>query len=341
MSQRADGHGVQSPDFFEDAGGDFVLFVVGTEDHFQAGIEIVDVVEGEGFGGFGLDGGSVLELSVMGGDEVQEMQANVFGGWLQGFPLIGHDFTPKGVDEFDADADVAEELAAEFPRDVEALLGRAHFPQLAAVVEERAGQEQVAVQAWIHDGNRVRSFHHLRGVAQQTSAEGMVIAPGSGGSAETRREIFQIRRGEGLKARVFDARDERRDEGEVFFVGRAGCFIAGEEVGGFFLLQKTQLPTGGIDAISAEGKFAFDLDGLAAAKLLAEREIGRIAPRLQREGVPGIAELDLEVGFAVAVFLTNDVVDLGMDTGRGGTVTQGFAQGANSQEIGHEVGLSS
>lgn len=46
---------IESPHPLEDAGGDFRLLVVGTEDHLQTGVEIVDIVQGDRFGGFGLD----------------------------------------------------------------------------------------------------------------------------------------------------------------------------------------------------------------------------------------------------------------------------------------------
>ena len=51
--------------------------MVGGGDHFHFGVEVVDVVQGEGLGGLRQDGGAVLEFAVMGEDEVREMEADV------------------------------------------------------------------------------------------------------------------------------------------------------------------------------------------------------------------------------------------------------------------------
>ena len=112
MGEGFDGGGVEGADAFEDAGGDLGLFGVSGEDHFEAGVEVVDEMEGNGFRGFGFDRGAELHFAVVGGDEVEEVKADVFGGRGEGFPLVEREFAPEGVDEFDSDADVAEKFAS-------------------------------------------------------------------------------------------------------------------------------------------------------------------------------------------------------------------------------------
>ena len=84
------------------------MAVVGHGEHFQFGIEVVDHVEGDGFGRLGLDGGSVLEFPVMRGDEVQEVQAHIFRGRLHATPGLERQLSPEGVHRFDTDADMPE-----------------------------------------------------------------------------------------------------------------------------------------------------------------------------------------------------------------------------------------
>lgn len=54
--------------------------MIGGEHHFEFGVDVVDVVEDDGFRGFGEDGGAVLVFAVVGSDEVEEVEADVFGG---------------------------------------------------------------------------------------------------------------------------------------------------------------------------------------------------------------------------------------------------------------------
>ena len=60
---------------FVDSGGDLLRALVGHAEHFKFGIEVVDVVEGKRFRGAGEGRRSELELAVVGGDEVEEVEA--------------------------------------------------------------------------------------------------------------------------------------------------------------------------------------------------------------------------------------------------------------------------
>ncbi len=86
--QGFDGAGVQRFDAFVDSWGDFRLAGVGHGEHFQLGIEIVDHVQRDGFGGFGFDGGAELQFPMVGGNKVQEVQADIFRGGNECFPFL-------------------------------------------------------------------------------------------------------------------------------------------------------------------------------------------------------------------------------------------------------------
>ena len=60
-----------------DVGGEFFGGLVAAAEHFEFGVDVVDVVEGDGFGGLGEDGRAEFEGAVMGGDEVEEVSRRV------------------------------------------------------------------------------------------------------------------------------------------------------------------------------------------------------------------------------------------------------------------------
>ncbi len=87
--ERLDQISRQRPDAIEDAGGErFRRHVTGGE-HFQAGVEIVDVMERHRFGRFRADGRTELRLAVVGADQMQQMQTDIFGRRHQPLPRLG------------------------------------------------------------------------------------------------------------------------------------------------------------------------------------------------------------------------------------------------------------
>ena len=115
---------------------------VGVADHFEFGIEVVDVVKREGLGRARQDGRAELVLAVMAADQVEQVQAHVLIGRAEALPCGGlrgfRHISPEFVGEFDAQRDVAHHLAVQAEDLVEAVLGITVFPQLAAIMEQHA-----------------------------------------------------------------------------------------------------------------------------------------------------------------------------------------------------------
>ena len=80
------------------------------------------------------------------GNEVQQMEAHVFALRLEVLPIFERKGSPEGVDQFNPDIDVTEQLAQFVERHGETVLLHTVFPKLAAVVEENPCLQQVAVQ---------------------------------------------------------------------------------------------------------------------------------------------------------------------------------------------------
>lgn len=79
MWERQDEVGGEWEGAFEDVWCDFLRIRVDGSGHFEFGVEVIDVVEGKGFGGFGEDGRAKFVFAVVAGDEVEEVEAYLFG----------------------------------------------------------------------------------------------------------------------------------------------------------------------------------------------------------------------------------------------------------------------
>jgi hypothetical protein len=127
--------------------------LVTTPKHFKFGVDVINVVERDGFRGFREDRGAEFQLSVMGGDEVEKMKAHVLTGRVKEGPVGGlgelHEVTPEFVDEFEPEGDVAEHFSVKIVGLGETSLGVAVLPHFAAVMEEDASDEEVAIEVGI------------------------------------------------------------------------------------------------------------------------------------------------------------------------------------------------
>ena len=72
---------------FVDVVGEFRARLVGHGAHFHLGVEVIDVVEGEGFWGLWDDGGAKVELSVVAGNQVEKVNPHVFIRWGEMLPI--------------------------------------------------------------------------------------------------------------------------------------------------------------------------------------------------------------------------------------------------------------
>ena len=104
------------------------------------------------------------------------------------------------------------------------------FPEFAAVVEQHAGEQQVAVEFGINRAQRVGGAHHLGDVLDQAAAAGVVVAFGGGGAAEAVAQLGEEPLAERVQAGVGDGVAESLDFGEIAVLFFAGGGIAGEEV---------------------------------------------------------------------------------------------------------------
>ena len=131
-------------------GGNLFGGLVTAPKHFKFGVDVIDVVKRDGFRGFRKDRGAKLQLAVMGGDEVEKMEADVLIGRVEQGPMgsLGqfHEIAPEFVDEFESKGDVAEHFSVEIVGLGETRLGVAVLPHFAAVMEEDASDEKVAIE---------------------------------------------------------------------------------------------------------------------------------------------------------------------------------------------------
>ena len=97
--------------------------------------------------------------------------------------------TPELIDEFDAEGDVAEEFAWFGVGHVEAVGGEAVFPELAAVVEEDPGDDEVAIDHGVGGADGGGGAHHLGDVFDETAASGVMVFAGGAGAAEAFAEF--------------------------------------------------------------------------------------------------------------------------------------------------------
>src|SRR5512145_3101090 len=115
---------------------------------------------------------------------MEQVKPDVLGGGLKVLPGLEWELAPEGVDHFDSDADVTEEFAAEFAGNLESRLWRAHFPELAAVVDENSREQEITVESRISGAKSIGAPEHLRSVAKQASTEGVMVVARGRGSTE-------------------------------------------------------------------------------------------------------------------------------------------------------------
>ena len=300
-----------------DVGGEFFGGGVAAAEHFEFGVDVVDVVEGDGFGGLGEDGGAEFEGAVMGGDEVEEVEADVLGVGVEEGPGGGfrevHEVAPEFVDEFEAEGDVAEHFAVEVVGLGEAGLGVAVFPHFAAVVEEDAGDEEVAIEVGIDGAEGVGGAHHLGDVLDEAAAACVVIFAGGGSAFVAVGEAFEEELAEVVEAGVGEGGEFGEDVLPVGVLTGGGVGVA-EEEGVFFVFgEEADFGGAGFDAVFAGvDPFGGEFDEGGAGEVFELVEAGVAVEEAPEEGVGGVDEAGFEVGAAGGGGAFGDGVDLDM-----------------------------
>ena len=119
------------------------------KDHFEAGVEIIDVIERKRFRRFRINRRPELWLAMMRSDQVQQMETTVLH-WRSellpfGHALVGLDFSPKRIDQIHPERDVANDFALFVKRHAETGFGQIIFPKLAGIVEKNPGHQEIKV----------------------------------------------------------------------------------------------------------------------------------------------------------------------------------------------------
>lgn len=229
---------------------------------------------------------------------------------------------PEFVGEFDAEGDVAEHFAVNADVLGEAAFGVVVFPKFAAVVEEDAGGDEVAVEFRIDSADGGGGAHHLGDVFDESAAAGVVVFLGGGGAAEAVFELGDEGITEAFEPRVADFGEHADDVGPVFVLAFAGGGVAGEEFGFFGFVEGAEGPTAAVDAVLVLGPFSFEAEGGAKGEGLGGFELAVVAPDFQGEGGGGVGEGEFEVGVAFFGGFFDAGLELGVDGGgRGGVAS--------------------
>lgn len=316
-------------------GGEFFGGLVAAAEHFEFGVDVVDVVKGDGFGGFGEDRGAEFELAVVGGDEMEEVEADVLAVGVEEGPVGGfgevHEIAPEFIDEFEAEGDVAEHFAVKIVGLGEAGLGVAVFPHFAAVVEEDAGDEEVAVEVGIDGAEGVAGAHHLGDVLDEAAAAGVVVFTGGGGAFVAVGEAVEEELAEVVETGVGEGGEFFQDGVPVGLLA-GGCFGVAEEEGLFLIFgEESDFGGAGFDAVFAGvDPFGVEFDEGGAGKVFELVEAGVVVEEAPEERVGGVDEAGFEVGaaggggaFGEGIELDMHAVGLEHRVGDGAEVSQG------------------
>ena len=129
------------------------------------GIEVVEVVDGEGLRSLRLLQRAVFEFPMMAGDDVLDLQESRRGE-------AGH-LPRMAVDQQHTESDMAEELADVRVAEVAC---EAELLELADVVQDAAGDEDIAVEAIVTISDSVRELDERQDVVEETADIGVVQA---------------------------------------------------------------------------------------------------------------------------------------------------------------------
>jgi len=228
------------------------------------------------------------------------MEPDVFGGRFGPVPCGGRglqQFAPQFVDQLDAQRDMAQHFPVEGLVLIETAFRVGVLPQLAAIVEQHAGEQQVAVQFRIDRGQGGRAAHHLGHMFHQTAAARVVVAPRGGGAPEAFAELVEKPLAQGRHPGIGDGGAEPPDVREIAVLFVADHRIAGEKRVEFPSIRFLHADVAGFGAEGPERPGGFQPADAAVGEFLG-LGIGRgVRPYFERKMPGTVGQAQFEVGF--------------------------------------------
>lgn len=291
-------------------------------------------MQGVRFWGARERGGAELVGSVMGGHEVEEVQADVLGAGIEVLPLIEFEISPKFIEQFETERDVAHHFSVEGLDLVEASLGIGVFPELAAVVEKDARDEEVAIEFRVDRVQGQCAAHHLGDVFYEAASARVVVFFRGGGPFKTIPKLSDEGITERLHAWIGEISESIHNGGPILFLLGACHGIAGEKVGLFIVIEKTEFPAFAIDPVLVLRPIAMEVEKGFFVDFSGRVPLRVIIPELQRDPSGGIGDGPFTVGFAALRLALADALELGAKTG----FERGFAGAL--EEVANRHGLT-
>src|SRR5271157_4930607 len=252
------------------------------------GVEVVEEAEGQGFGNHGQLGGAELQLAMVRQNHVQDQS-------FEARREVGQ-AVDGALDQRCADVYVAQQdafdgvIEAGFPGE---------FVQLADVVQDDAGQQQVTVEERVMRGDAFGQGQQTDNVLQQAAEPGVVKQPGGGGFAVSGGEggVGEHGAEQPLEIGIGEAVNEaEKVTPELGYVAGGG----GQQVGFVHLVRQrnTDLVDLHLQAVVEAGGRAAGLDHVAAVEVFGDARVSRI-PDAAFELAGLVAQDEVEVGLVV------------------------------------------
>ena len=198
---------------------------------------------------------------------------------------------------------------------VEPAPGKAVLPELAAVVEEDAGDEEAAVDPGVGCGQGIGGTHHLRHVLHEPAPPRVVVVPRRRRPPELLAEALEEGRADGAQPGILEPRDLGLDVGVVLGLLLRERPARGHEKADLVVGEDAEIPVLGLQPVAPHAPLPCDRDELAGPGL-GGHAVGRvILPHLEQEGVIGIAHEPVEVGLAPLRHLGAGPLKLRVDLG--------------------------
>jgi len=172
------------------------------------------------------------------------------------------------------------------------------FPELAAVVKEHAGQEQIPVQRGINPADRVGGSHHLGDVFHQSAPPCMVVVARRRRSPEPLAEPVQVELAQAAHPGIVQTPHKISDGDIILRLPAPQIFRSAEH--GFDLLSAECLDrcVARFDAEISLGPGSAHRDKIPANEPTEDRIERRVFPGPEDEVVSGVRQLRFQEGLS-------------------------------------------